>query len=498
MNTIVETKPLRGRRRLPRSTPIPITINAPNETIKITNRQRRMRKKTNKALGDKMTTDMRKLMLEAKYIPNTNAGIDFIKAAMNPCGDDPLSNLEGIPDGSGTSLCLLKLRDDMIIAPPTFYEEQDPPIAPDTPWTCVIFSTPYFMSQLIIIRFPENAPPNTTQLRGAINAMTAAEWSSAFYPSFYFPSSFLNDLGFVTAYDGPPFELTVLRPASFNNFSALNTSSGWSYFRKWRTTYKGHTVHLNAPALANQGRVISAATATESSVKNILNQGVVANINDVTAARYSVTPPFQDNILAMTDTQAYQDLAKKGVYCIHRHWNKAIIWNEAEDVRPIWRAASAAQTDISVSVPNLDYLKFDGFDLNLGWVVDQFRGLSTQASLHIKHRVGIEVNVPGTSPWAPFLQSSLLEDDGAWNLYFHLSTTLPHAYESSYNDMGFLTNILGKAINLFSGPLKGAIKVGANVLRGFIGTGEEYLNDKVGSTARQQRAAYGDRGFNRM
>lgn len=467
------------------------------EEIVVRQSDRRTMRSKKRSLRGVLRTDrfnmasMEEAIVALQHKPTTYAGMDFIRTAINPCGEDPNPDLIGIPDGSGTDSCLVKMRDDLLISPPTWYVVD----SESKNWSAVIFSTPYLMSQLIIIRFDTADIPIQANVRDAVNAMTYAEWDASAYPSWHEPVMASNLIdGEVVEYDGPRFEITHLKPAALSAFSSLPTSSGWTYFRKWRTVYKGHTMHLNAPDLANQGRIISASTATESSIKNLGDQYDADLVNPIVAARYSVTPPFADNILAMQDVDARQDIFKKGSYSIQRHWNEAIIWNEAEDVRPIIRVSTSASTGLRYAVPDSSYFKVDGFDLNLGWIVDHVRGISSQAEIHIKHRVGISFSVPGTSPWAPFMTPCVPKDEGALNLYRELSSRLPHNYDSSFNDMGFLSGAINSVLGMFKGPLRSAIKMGAGFLHGLIGKGENYANSKVDKMS-ATTSEYGDRGF---
>lgn len=433
------------------------------------------------------------LTVQAEHMPQTAAGIAWLRDVLNPCGEDPLPELNGIPDGSGTDSVLLKLRDDLLIPPPVLAEND---------WSMVIFSTPYLMSQLIIIRYSGNTPPDQTVLRDVINGMTISEWDTdARYPNFFTPTTMLPPgTGTPVPITGPTFDITILVPAALrDNFTSDPLAPGWTYFRKWRTVSKGHTVHLNAPDLSNEGRVISAASATESSVKNVsVRDGTIiaGDIQDV-AMRFTVSPPYADNILAQQDTNSRQDVIKKGEYIQQRLWNKVIVWNEAEDVRGIWRTENAATSGFNYVVPDATYVKSDGFDMNLGWFVENIRGLSLNAEIHIKHRVKVEFNVPGTSPWAPFATASLPEDEGALNLYYCLATKLPHTYDSAFNDWGMLAGIINSCIRSIGVPLlRKAVGAGAGLIHNLVDQGMTKVDQNLAKYSTYTgQTGYGDRGY---
>jgi len=58
------------------------------------------------------------LTLKAEHMPSTPAGLAWLRAVLNPCGEDPLPELCGIPDGTGTDAVMPRPRDDLLITPP--------------------------------------------------------------------------------------------------------------------------------------------------------------------------------------------------------------------------------------------------------------------------------------------------------------------------------------------------------------------------------------------
>lgn len=435
------------------------------------------------------TNRIESIVAAMEHVPRTAAGAAFVRYALNPCGEDPLPAFVGIPDSSGADATPLSFRDDFILNPPV------DPTEPDELWQCIIFNTPYFHVHYIAIRF-FGAGPSALNLQQTLNALTSSQQDTvARYPNWFTVTSVINTTGTgLVPYTGPPFDVTFMVPAALSSFTSsvvLPTSPSWSWFRKWRYVGKGATMHLNAPALANQSRVISAATSTESSVKNLTITGFTSPIS----VRYSVSPLFSDNILAMQDVNAHQDLGKKGEYTIQRHCNDSIIWNEAEDVRAIWRVSSAISTGVDAggvqTIPSTAYQKVDGFDMNMGWIVQNVRGLSTQASLHIKTRSVIAVTVPGDSPWSPVMKPVITKDAPALVLYRELCAKLPHSFVSDYNDWGLLSKTIMGCISRVAIPLaRTGLQKGFNALNGFVDRAErDYM------PVNASRGGYGDRRF---
>lgn len=426
----------------------------------------------------------------AEHTPETRAGRAMIKQIINPCGEGPNPDFAGITNGTGVSAANVKLRDDVLIAPPTYGDTEDA-------WSLIIFSTPYLSSQQIYIRFLTGmGPPSRASIIGVLNGLTITEWDvNCRYPSFYQPVNFITLAGLVEPYDGKPFELSVLVPAGLSNsFNSQSAAPGYSWIRKWMYLYKGYTCHLNAPDLANEGRIIQSSTSTESANKNIRVQST--DPQEVVNVRYTVSPPFEDNVLPMQDTEARQDVFKKGSYSVQRHWNNPPVWNESEDIRPIWRVENAATIGAGRSVDSTVRLKVDGFDMNMGWMVENIRGLNNKAEVHIKHRSGIAFNVTGDSPWAAFMTDAPKDDPGAIKLMAKLAIELPHTYEACFNDMGFLGGIISKVLGGVSGLLPNILGVGANFLHGLVDKGQDKAERAMQKYSSYGGGSeYGDRGL---
>jgi hypothetical protein len=460
------------------------------------NQQRNFRRRV-RAKSSLAGSSMNGLVATLKCIehtPSTRAGIAMVKAMINPCGEGPLLDYAGITDGGGVSSAPVKMRDDLLFGPPSFAETGEG-------WGCVIYDTPYFASQLIIFRYlTVSGIPSQDDIRLTVNAITNVQWdTSARYPNFFRPTEQISLAGVITPYTGPPFEITNLVPAALQGRFGSQTGAanpGWAEIRKWRYGYKGHTCHLNAPDLANEGRIIQSLTSTESSVKTIGLPPSASNLNTSIACRFTVSPPFEDNILAMQDTQARQDIFKKGSYAVQRSWNKVMVWNEAEDVRPIIRVPDAATIGVNFQLPEVAALKVDGFDMNMGWIVENIRGLNYAAEVHIKFRSCLLVSVVGSSPWAAFMVDAPEEDTGATNLLYKLATLLPHTYEACFNDMGFLGGIISKVLGTVTGALPKVLGLGAKFLHGLVDKGEAYANNQLQKySSYGGPGEYGDRGL---
>jgi len=413
--------------------------------------------------------------------PHTAAGAAYLKVALDPCGENLPVDFKGIPDGSEVDIVLLRMRDDMVLNPPSDLEG-------DETWGLIIFDTPYLLAQQIMVRYRDSVgPPTPLELREFMNGLSRNNMDAAVYPRWYRPQNRAVEAivglhyEITMAVETAGFEVSILKPSVLSDFDWSPAAGGWGFIRKFRFVGKGRTLHLNAPATATQGRVVSGQIGTESSVKVLVQDTDPVNLMQrVYPARFTVTPPFSFNNLPQQDLNARQDIIKTGSYDMQRHWNGSHIWNEVEDVRPIWRAPQSnlvgnwrlpiTWINNLGSLENTDTLmKYDGFDVSLGWTVSHIDGMSGVASVHVKHRSMWEVNVPGTSPWAANKMAPCMHDPGALSLEKQLAPCLPHSFEARFNDMGLLASML-----------RGVCSVGRSFLAGGMNTVlNRYLPRKV-------------------
>lgn len=486
--TVTTTKDNAGKGKVQRKKknlgkrPVHIEKVVKETTIKANKRNNRGKRSfaIRASLGTGGVFNMRAVMdaiRSVEYTPTTAAGRAYVKCRLNPCGEEKLHDLIGIPTGEDDDCVLLRLRDDLILAPFA------PALAPldGRTWDVVIFGTPYLVSQLIMIRFLTGSVPTPDELRGTVNALTSTQWDTVCrYPNWHRPASIVSNAGVSGAYSGTDFQISTLVPTGMSSFNSQQTGAHWDSFRKWRFLSAGFTTHLNAPSVANQGRTIVAHTATESALGNINITQVAADINITPNVRMTVTPPFNDINLALQDTQCYQDITKIGSYAISRGWNETILWNEARDVRPIYRVPASNMSETSFALANTTFLKYDGFDPGKEWIVSYHRGLSQDASLHVKYRSFVELNVPGTSVYAPFMHSATPEDKASLLLVAKLQAELPHTYNAAYNDWNLLAGLIKTCTQRIINPfLRGALTTSTKFIHNLVDSGSKKIHDKL-------------------
>jgi hypothetical protein len=421
---------------------------------------------------------------QCKARPQTAAGKAYLQVVLDPCTENLPVDFHGITDGSPIDKVLPYMRDDLILSPPD-------DLGSDELWNLILYDTPYLVYEGIFIRYLSSGPaPSALQVRMAVNGMRRAEVNNATYPQWYRPVRYMetdtSNLNYPTIRlirnNNIRFEISFFRPAVLANFNSSPAAIGWAEVRKYRFVAKGRTLHLNAPATGTQGRVVSGQLGTESSVKTLIQTpNTDSPVSIPWPCRFSVSPPFDFNILAQQDLNARQDIIKTGSYDMQRHWNSSIDWNEVEDVRPIFRAEASNLIGAFVCPPTFlnendeespfgELLKYDGFDLNSGWVVSHVSGMSKLATVHVKYRAYWELNVPGNTSWSGMKKAPCISDAGALEAEKQIGACIPHSFEAIYNDRGLLADILrplvsvGKQIVEKRAP--GISKTLSQVLRG--------------------------------
>lgn len=428
--------------------------------------------------------------------PQTVGGAAYVEVAMNPCGENRPLGFCGIPDGGNTDVALVPMRDDAVLDPPS-------DLAVDGLWSLIIFDTPYLIAQQIMIRYRDaDGAPTGQRVRQYLNGITRNNnwrFPNWFRPSIRIAEPAVGNLaltGLVFDFEEAPWEVSYLQPTVINELSFNPEATGWRFLRKFRCVSKGRTLHLNAPATATQGRVVSGQIGTESSPK-IIAQRTGAEIFQVWPMRFTVSPDFQFNQLPQQDLNCRQDIIKTGSYDMQRHWGTAMNWNEIEDVRPIWRAnqlnlqsyweiARMYTPPVGDTFNTTDFLKYDGFDQNLGWIVTHIGGMSGQATIHMKHRSTWEFVVPGTSPWAAQKVPPCPYDPAALALEKQLAPAIPHSYEARYNDLNILSGIVNKVTRF--GRIASSVLGGIQSARGV-------PRNTVIEDPYHGRNLYGDNGF---
>lgn len=269
---------------------------------------------------------------------------------------------------------------------------------------------------------------------------------------------------------------------------ATMVSSGYS---ESRITSKGETVTLNAPDLANQGRIIigqRAAWMTED--------------DETPVALSTATPPVprefthsvhhlgihylenEDNLVQICSS-AYQEEAKRGAYIVHKftnplmgyqfkHSRSAITINENGFLYPINATQlRAAENDSDTSdgfangsyytgltlPPNLDqderqygYGSSDPSDMTMaemfiiniagGDVATTGTNIPTSsATVRIKTRQTVEAHASFLSPSVVYARAPPLWDQEAVNAVVRFQETQPDAYPECYNSFG---SVMGK------------------------------------------------------
>lgn len=438
--------------------------------------------------------------------PATEAGDAFVKVTLNPCGENYPIDIAGIPDGGMTDVSVIRCLDDLVLGPPVQGDSSS--------WGIIRLGTPYWVAQQIWVRYTDlNGAPAQETLRAYINGLPrvplsnieGAQFNVWFTPILMANEDLSNPNHPTITFDFglAPFDLFIFRPSVLTDFTFAPDAPGWSWIRKVRNISKGITTHLNAPATATQGRMVVAQIGSETANK-ILAQDpdpVIGDIPTPYPARFTVTPLYAFNNLPQQDINCRQDVIKTGSYDIQRHWNESYAWNEVEDVRPIWRSSAANLAPVwrlpvainpvtpPLVINSQVLMKYDLFDVNLGWDVAHINGLSYQATIHYKLRSFWETNTPGDSPWAAQRKPPCPYDAGALSCAKMLGPVLPHSFEAKYNDWGLLGTMLTKMVpSIVSG--------GASLIQGLLAPAQRQVpNSNVIDDPYHGKSLYGYNGY---
>lgn len=264
--------------------------------------------------------------------------------------------------------------------------------------------------------------------------------------------------------------------------------------KRWRITYAGFTLHLDAPALSDQGMVTAAQYVLPAYKRNAAqslssNQSHFRDCSSYATQWFNTGDAFLPSQASWSALQAmpnaYTGQAKEGVYLPLRMSSK-FKWFGPESITKFVRqwvsgtndgyspvGASVSETSgatfmqlttTQAAVTNvwpfygvecLDYQNA-GLGLKGGDVAQMlqseignvsFINLSPNAALNLTFRVGLEFQVTPDSILAPQASMAPTFDDRAMLTYYLISRELKDAYPADFNDWGKLKNAIMSAYN---------------------------------------------------
>lgn len=239
----------------------------------------------------------------ANVIGETIPGGRWALAALDSCGEENAVGV-GLPDAKTCSVVLPRYKGESEINfDLTMF--QTPPAIETTSWSIEILSPPIPEIEYIY------------RIRSDQNNLWS-EWRVVRLPNF----------GNITLASLGPYDPGVhaVNDVVINEQIAGTTMSEAGYGR-YRIVAKGLTIELNAPALANQGRVISGQLSIDQNSEDITVIGYSPGASPFIGADTGVdasmrmtrlrVPESEQQIVASCPT-AYQAEAKAGAYIVHK------------------------------------------------------------------------------------------------------------------------------------------------------------------------------------
>lgn len=198
-----------------------------------------------------------------------------------------------------------------------------------------------------------------------------------------------------------------------------------------RLVYYGVTLFMDAPALSDQGTMCGAQVQQ--------TWKVTYNLTTPTAA-YNGPALGYDNLINLPG--AVQWVAREGAYVPIKLSSS----NQYIQQSTVYSYSGLTSPTTAQTIPQI----LDGM---LG--VLSFKNLSVNTSIRVTLRMGVEVQVPPSSPYSPFTRVPLMPDSDAITSYFTIASRLTDVYPASYNDWGKLWGVIKKVAG---SVLRGAVR----------------------------------------
>jgi len=269
-----------------------------------------------------------------------------------------------------------------------------------------------------------------------------------------------------------------------------------------REMYGGGTVHLDAPTLADQGRLVAGQLPVE------LKEGISANtyiIDDTGTSQGIRSPmslfqlpgnfPMDESTLFQATPGAVVWEAREGVYLPLRFREPVHLFQP--DRADTFLAAPGSTGGVPVTFTDVDKNQIAvGVPTNMLAGVVIIRGIDKRANLNVKCRIGLESLVEAPTEVAPFQHASPILDPLAIDRVTQLSQASPMAYPANYNDFSSILNVikgvLGNIVKPIAGGLRGIGIPVVSDIAGLIHGGLEGLG--MSSRKRRRRALLNSMG----
>lgn len=376
-----------------------------------------------------------------KALGNTDEGREFALVNLHPCGEY-VTEAPGIPDESQVSCVTPAFRGDSVVAIDRAYFTTPPDLPSEFRYDIQLAVLPLpEIDYVFRVRVPTL---NTGWSRWVVRRTT------------YFSNSA----------DGTA---TTLASAGYSSSRMIG---------------RGITVHFDAPALADQGRLIAGQIKPPSRVDFTTPTGVGTTNDPVPVRTMAFYLPQSETELMQQDPIAAQWEARDGTYIPHRYINPSQLFSATrtgnteivrvgdKDVRiptSLFTLVTSpnALTDSKLHQPFYHEVKptwdVDGTPLGIpvanacDWGVSDplnqytsvqfFLGISNTAQLHVKTRLYLENEAHAKeSPVTPFLHKSPVLDPRAMQIVATIAQSQQHVFFAVDNDLGSILQSIGKIL----------------------------------------------------
>lgn len=280
------------------------------------------------------------------------------------------------------------------------------------------------------------------------------QWRFVFYPAVAVSNDYIN---FTDSDD-------VARTASFYQTSLRD-------FGRTRAMYNGITVHLDAPTLADQGRLVAAQLPFETkegqvtgAYLHVTDSQPGTSVRSLTPQQVFVFPedfPYNESSLFQATPGAVVWEAREGVYMPMR-FKEPVHLFEADRLETFFATKTSGGSTtvlqgVAEGVDTVTRMLTVGVPNNMLAGVILVRGIDKRANLNVKTRLGLESLVEGPTPVAPFQHASPVLDRTAIDTVTRLSQASPMAYPAEYNDFGAILGVIKNVLTNIVKPVSGAL-----------------------------------------
>lgn len=356
----------------------------------------------------------------ARALGRTTAGRAWAIQTLHPCGEDSPGTVYGLPDRSAEPVVVPAGRLFTNLKRPTLKRTEgtgDTAITQD--WST------YDNWSVIIYTFPT--------VRGLIYAIASP--SEQFYHTLPTDMPASDTWTWMTAAGDDPVTASCIL---WTTIPIIPTGdSKWPAFEtmatKFRLNWLGVTTHLNAAAVANQGRVLAGQYLAE------YKEGFNAITNVKT---WIVDPLFSESDLTQRDPKCYNGAAYLGCYLPLRIANPNVPYTALQESHFQFNRLNDSTDGFA-----------DVLDPNWMMGVTIYLGVDKAATIDLKGRIGAEFVVSNKSVWRPFARASPLVDNASLDAVAALSQDMSHAYEAKYNDLGKIVGDIGREVQKLGIPI---------------------------------------------